>query len=180
MSSIIITTDRIALRPIEISDLDAIHELHSLSETDEYNTLGIPNTIEDTRSVIAPWIVNNNEPIIKNYTLAIELKTDQRLIGLVGLKIAPAKFRKAEIWYKIQLNFWNQGYATEAVRTVIHYGFDILNLHRIEAGCAVDNIGSIRVLEKVGMTKEGRGRKILPLKAGWSDNFQFSILESEI
>jgi len=63
---------------------------------------------------------------------------------------------------------------------VIKYGFDILQLHRIEAGCAVENIGSIKVLEKVGMTREGRGRKVLPLKSVWSDNFEYSILETDV
>ena len=63
---------------------------------------------------------------------------------------------------------------------MLDYGFDTLKLHRIQAGCAVDNIGSIKVLEKVGMTKEGRGRQILPLKNGWSDNFEYSILETDL
>jgi RimJ/RimL family protein N-acetyltransferase len=62
---------------------------------------------------------------------------------------------------------------------MLDFGFNTLNLHRIEAGCAVENIGSIRVLEKCGFTKEGRGRKVLPLKSGWSDNFEYAILETE-
>jgi RimJ/RimL family protein N-acetyltransferase len=62
---------------------------------------------------------------------------------------------------------------------IIDFSFNMLNLHRIQAGCAVDNIGSIKVLEKVGMIREGRGRQILPLKSGWSDNFEYSILETD-
>lgn len=54
-----------------------------------------------------------------------------------------------------------------------------LKLHRIEAGCAVGNIASIKVLEKAGMIREGRLRQVLPLKSGWSDNFQYSILETD-
>jgi hypothetical protein len=52
-------------------------------------------------------------------------------------------------------------------------------LHRIKAGCAVENIASIKVLEKVGMIREGRGRQLLPLKSSWSDNFQYAILETD-
>ena len=48
---------------------------------------------------------------------------------------------------------------------------------RIEAGCAIDNIGSIKVLEKTGFIKEGTGRQVLPLLSGWSDNYEFAILE---
>jgi RimJ/RimL family protein N-acetyltransferase len=56
-----------------------------------------------------------------------------------------------------------KGYGTE-VNRVLDFGFNDLNLHRIKAGCAVENIASIKVLEKVGMIREGRGRQLLPLK----------------
>lgn len=59
------------------------------------------------------------------------------------------------------------------------FGFETLKLHRIQAGCAVNKIGSIKVLEKAGMIREGRGRQVLPLKSGWSDNFEYSILETD-
>jgi len=52
MSQAIITTKRLELRPIELRDLDLIHALHSLAQTDEYNTLGIPEDIEATQSII--------------------------------------------------------------------------------------------------------------------------------
>ncbi len=51
----ILDTDRIVLTPISISDLQAIHELHSRPETDKYNTLGIPESIDTTRSVVNDW-----------------------------------------------------------------------------------------------------------------------------
>ncbi|MEL6484029.1 MAG: GNAT family protein, partial [Bacteroidota bacterium] len=61
----------------------------------------------------------------------------------------------------------------------LKFGIEKLKLHRIEAGCAVENVGSIKVLEKSGMALEGRRREILPLKSGWSDNFSYAILESD-
>ena len=67
-----------------------------------------------------------------------------------------------------------------ALKIIINFGFDDLKLHRIEAGCAVENIGSIRVLEKVGMNLEGRKRQNLPLKNGWSDNFEYAIVSSNL
>ena len=97
----------------------------------------------------------------------------------MAIKLSPPKYQSAEVWYKLHPESWNQGYATEALRRLIEVGFNDLNLHRIEAGCAVDNIGSIRVLEKVGMTREGRMRQVLPLKTGWSDNFHYAILSSD-
>ena len=62
---------------------------------------------------------------------------------------------------------------------MIDFGFKTLKLHRIEAGCAVDNIGSIKVLERSGMIREGRKRQVLPLTTGWSVNFIYSLLESD-
>jgi RimJ/RimL family protein N-acetyltransferase len=173
-------SERIKLRLIELSDLNSIHNLHSLPETDEFNALGIPKNIDETKSIIEPWIAENNLSEIKNYTFAIEQNNNDKFIGILGLKLWSKKHRRGEIWYKIHSNYWRKGFATESVNLILDYGFKTLNLHRIQAGCAVDNIGSIKVLEKVGMIKEGRGRQLLPLKNGWSDNFEYSILETDV
>ncbi len=179
MNEIEIKTKRTKLRLIDLSDLVFIHALHSLPETDEYNTLGIPGNVEETKSIIEPWILENQRNEIRNYTFAIERIADKKFLGLLGLKLGLPKYSRGEVWYKIHPDFWRVGYATEALRGVIGFGFEPLKLHRIQAGCAVENTGSIRVLEKVGMIREGRGRQVLPLKSGWSDNFEYSILETD-
>lgn len=174
-----IFTERLKLRLIEFSDLNSIHVLHSFPEIDKYNTLGIPNEVKETENIVRRWIEQNNILETKNYTFAIELRSTSIFIGLFGLKLGKKKYRRGEVWYKIHPNFWKNGYATESLKSVINFGFEELNLHRIEAGCAVDNIASINVLEKVGMKLEGRFRQTLPLKSGWSDNFEFGILETD-
>ncbi|HAS47224.1 MAG TPA: GNAT family N-acetyltransferase [Microscillaceae bacterium] len=179
MNTIEIPTPRTVLRLISMGDLEAIHVLHSLPETDEFNTLGIPENLEETQEIIEQWVAANQLKDIKNYTFKIELLPDNQLIGLFGLRLGNEKYRRAEVWYKIHSSYWKQGFATEVLAAMIDFGFDQLNLHRIQAGCAVDNIGSIKVLEKVGMIREGRGRQILPLKSGWSDNFEYAILDSD-
>ncbi|MFK7749578.1 MAG: GNAT family N-acetyltransferase [Kordia sp.] len=179
MKNINIKSDRIKLRLIKLSDLESIHTLHSLPETDEFNTLGIPKNIEETQTIITNWIAENELDTIKSYTFAIEDNQTKKFIGLFGLKVGSEKYRRGEIWYKIHSDYWRKGFATEATNLILDFGFNTLNLHRIQAGCAVDNIGSIKVLEKVGMIREGRGRQILPLKNGWSDNFEYSILETD-
>ncbi|MDC1259516.1 GNAT family N-acetyltransferase [Flavobacteriaceae bacterium] len=73
------------------------------------------------------------------------------------------KYKRAEVWYKIHSDYWNKGYATESLKAIINFGFETLKLHRMEAGCAVDNKGSFTVLEKAGMVREGRLRQVLPL-----------------
>lgn len=109
----------------------------------------------------------------------MELLESSSFIGLIALNLGKPKFKIAEGWYKFHPDFWNKGYATESLNKILEFGFYHLKLHRIEAGCAVDNIGSIRTLDKVGMTKEGRKRKVLPLKDGWSDNFEYAILSTD-
>jgi ribosomal-protein-alanine N-acetyltransferase len=179
MNSFQILTSRTKLRLININDLIAIHALHSIPETDEFNTLGIPDDIKETKAHIKSWVAQNKVTDRSNYTMAIEDKKSGELIGLFGFRLWPSKHKRGEVWYKINPQFWNQGIATEVLIAVLDFGFDTLNLHRIQAGCAVHNLGSIKVLEKAGMIREGTGRQVLPLKSGWSDNFEYSILETD-
>ena len=179
MEGYVLHSTNLFIRLVQQSDLSDIHTLHSLPETDEYNTLGIPNDLDETKSIVNEMVQNNKKMAKTNLTFAIELKNSRQFIGLLGLKLGAVKYKSGEIWYKLNSQFWNKGYATEAVKQIIIFGFDNINLHRIEAGCAIQNIGSIRVLEKAGMIKEGRKRKVLPLKSGWTDNYEYAILDSD-
>ncbi|MDY0409775.1 GNAT family N-acetyltransferase [Paracerasibacillus soli] len=75
--------------------------------------------------------------------------------------------------------YWKMGFATEVANLLISYGFKQLKLHRIFATCDPRNIGSLRVLEKVGMMKEGRIREHILIKDGWRDSLLYSVLEQE-
>lgn len=172
-------TKRLLITPVALSDLDKIHDLHSLPETDKFNTLGVPESLSDTEGIVKDWIEKNNNGEHQYFTLKIALTGSRTFIGLIALNLSSPKFKSAEVWYKLHSDFWNNGYATESLHKVLEFGFRRLKLHRIEAGCAVANLGSIRVLEKAGMIREGRKRKVLPLKDGWSDNFHYSILSTD-
>lgn len=175
-----LVSNRLIIKPISILDLEKIHELHSLPETDKFITLGIPENINQTEEIIKEWIEKNNNGQNKNYTFKVELLDSKLFIGLISLNLGKPKFKIAEVWYIFHSDFWNKGYATESLNKILDFAFGELKLHRIEAGSAVENIGSIRTLEKVGMTKEGRKRKILPLKDGWSDTFEYAILSTDL
>ncbi|MDB2385152.1 GNAT family N-acetyltransferase, partial [Polaribacter sp.] len=112
MAEIEICSERVKLRLIELSDLETIHNLHSLPETDKYNALGIPKNIEETSAIITSWIKENQLNEIKNYTFAIDDKFNKEFIGLFGLKLGNKKYNRAEVWYKIHSDYWNKGYAT--------------------------------------------------------------------
>lgn len=179
MKDIKLSSQRLNLRSITFTDLEKVHLLHSLPETDKFNTLGIPEDLEQTKTVLSELISKGENASGRTYTFAVELQESDEFIGLVALNPGAAKYKNAEVWFKFHSDFWNKGYATEALKLLLDFGFNHLKLHRIEAGCAVDNIGSIRTMEKSGMIREGRKKKALPLKTGWSDNFEYAVLSQD-
>lgn len=179
MNTIHLHTERLSLRPVVIGDLDRIHELHSLEETDRFNTLGIPKDTEETRLICEGWITENTKENNRRFIFVIELLADTQFIGLAGMNLGKEKYRNAEVWFKFHSRFWNKGYATETLKQLIAFGFDDLQLHRIEAGCATENTGSVKVMEKAGMIREAHTRQLLPLKSGWADNYGYAILSTD-
>jgi [ribosomal protein S5]-alanine N-acetyltransferase len=174
-----LTTKRLYLRELLPDDIAAIHALHSLPETDEFNTLGIPENIKATAKLLTEWLTLQNNTPRESYIFCLELKATKQFIGLMALNLGKANYKSGEVWYKLHVDYWNNSYATEALLELLKFGFTTLTLHRIEAGCAVDNIGSIKVLKKVGMTLEGRKRKRLPIRGEWVDNYFYAILEED-
>jgi len=175
----VIKTNRLNIRELTFADINNVHNLHSLPETDEFNTLGIPETIQTTEKILEEWVSLQKEEPRKSYVFGIDKNDDNSFVGLIALNLGKANYRTAEVWFKIHKDFWRKGYMTEALTKLLDFGFNNLNLHRIEAGCAVENIASSKVLEKVGMVREGMKRKKLPIRGEWKDNYFYGILEEE-
>jgi len=174
-----LNAERLILREVEWSDLDDIHSLHSLPEVDEFNTLGIPADKKETERFLASLIDDKQTQPRKRYSWVIVERSSDKFVGVVGLNLSADKFRLGEIYYKLMPISWGKGYATEAAKAVVRFGFEELELHRIEAGVATENKASIRVLEKLGMTQEGKRRKILPIRGQWKDNYHYALLEDD-
>ena len=172
-------TQRLYFRQVSTDDVNNIHELHSLPETDKFNTLGIPETIQVTEKVINEWLIGQNAKPQTSYIFCLDLVDTKQFIGLIALNIGKPYYKTAEVWFKIHKDFWSKGYASEALTKLIDVGFNDLALHRIEAGCAVENIASSKVLEKVCMKKEGMKRKKLPIRGQWKDNYFYAILDED-
>ncbi|MGB8190845.1 MAG: GNAT family protein [Chitinophagaceae bacterium] len=168
------------MRELLLTDIDNIHQLHSLPETDKYNTLGIPDTIQTTAELVTEWVAAQNNDPRNLYVFCIDHIETKQFIGLIALNLGKSKFKIAEVWFKIHPDHWRKGYTTEALTKLLDFGFSELKLHRIEAGCAVENIASIKVLEKAGMIREGRKRKILPIRGEWKDNYFYAILSEDM
>ena len=173
-----LNTKRILFREITVDDIPQIHQLNLIPEVDKYNTLGIPENLDVTQNIINPLIAAQEQIPREKYIWKME-NEEGDFIGLFGLNKGKLKYFDAEIWYKFLPIYWNKGYATEAVKGVLNFCFTELKLHRIIAGCATENIGSFKVLEKAGFIKEAHHRKILPIRGEWADNYEFAILEED-
>ncbi|WP_017730552.1 GNAT family N-acetyltransferase [Nafulsella turpanensis] len=172
-------TRHLSLEELKPGDIADVHQLHSLPETDHFNTLGIPAGIEETQQLVEQWLKLQQEEPQQSYVFCLKEKEKQTFAGLGAITLGKPKYRIGEIWYKVHPNFWGRGYATETAFALLNFGFNTLRLHRIEAGCAVENVASARVLEKAGMLCEGSKRKVLPIRGQWVDNYEYAILEED-
>lgn len=170
---------RLLLRPISIIDLYDLYQLQCNEQVARYNTIGIPDDVNFTQNLIENAINDKITFHKTNFWWGIFLKEKNQFIGEAGMNLSITKYKSGEIFYSLNPIYWKKGYATEAVETILTYGFVDLVLHRISAGVATENESSIRLLERVGMTREGKHRKILPIRGEWWDNYHYAILEED-
>ncbi|MEK6371707.1 MAG: GNAT family N-acetyltransferase [Acidobacteriota bacterium] len=148
-------TERLVLRPFTLADAPAVQRLAGAREI-ALNTLLIPYPYPE--GAAEAWISKPRDPNDINF--AITLRESGELVGAIGLVVG-REHDRAEIGYWIAVEHWNRGYATEAARAVIRYGFEELNLNRIFAVHFARNAGSGRVMQKLGMRHEGSLREHL-------------------
>ena len=172
-------TERLYLEEVTPAHIPLFFRLHSIPQVDRFNTMGIPKSPEITEEILRPALDDQQNTSRKKIIWAVFLKSDQSFIGEMGMSYSGPKYRRGEIHYLLDPQYWGNGYATELVKALLDFGFKEFKMHRIEAGVAIENKASIRVLEKVGMQLEGRHRKILPIRGEWVDNFHYAILESD-
>jgi RimJ/RimL family protein N-acetyltransferase len=153
----LLETDRLRLRRFHLTDAARIQELASLKEVAQ-GTLRLPHPYPDDAAEV--WIKSQEQEYETGTSVnfAITLIADALLIGAIGLDIV-AEHRHARMGYWLGKPNWGKGYATEAVKAVLAYGFTQRGLHRIYAGHFSNNPASGRVLQKAGMTYEGRLRE---------------------
>ena len=170
---------RLFLKEADWEDVEDFHLYFSNTKIHEFNTIILPETIDHTKGILAPFISDKMNNTRKLYTWAVKLPDNMQFIGEVGMTRSLNRFNLAEIYYGLLPNYWHQGYATEMVQRVVRFGFNYLKLHRIEAGVAKENLASIQVLEKSGFQREGLRRKLLPVRGEWMDSYLYAILEED-
>jgi len=171
-----IHTERLVLRDFHQEDLQAVHEYASDPEVVKHMPFG-PNTLEDSQSFLDRAMGKQSMDPRTDYELGVALKSEDSLIGVC--RVCKASEIEAHLGYIFNRRYWGEGYATEAARTMVEFAFSELGLHRIYADVHPDNAGSIRVLEKVGMTLEGRRREYMMIHGEYADHLLYSILERE-
>jgi len=171
--------NKIYIRYFEDEDAETLHNLNLRNR--EFFQKYEP-TIEDDF-----YILDTQRRIIKDkkkhseegrqHCFGIFLKSNDELLGDVSLfQINRGALQSCLVGYTLDKEHNGNGYATEAVSLAVKFAFDELKLHRIEAGVMPENVGSIRVLEKVGFHKEGIAQKNVKINGKWEDHQMLAII----
>jgi len=148
-----VETDRLILRRMKTSDYMDMYEYSRSDRVTKYLLWKSHPDAHYTRDYLS--FVQSQYRAGEFYDWALVHKASDKMIGTCGFAKLDFENNSAEIGYVLNPAFWNKGYATEAVKRVIEFGFCNLNLHRIEARYIVGNEVSRRVMEKCGMKFEG-------------------------
>jgi len=170
--------ERIVLREFQMSDWTAIHRVTSHTEVCRYQPWG-PSTEEETRAYMQMVMQAVADGPRRDCTLAAELPDTGDDIGYASLWLRSTEFRCGEIGFFLHPDWWGQGLGDEIARLLLASAFDDFHLHRMYATCDPRNSGSARLLEKVGMSREGRLRHTMLIRDGWRDSDVYAILEHE-
>lgn len=171
-------THRLLLREIRASDEADIHAYAADPEVVRLTVWG-PNTAEATHLSVENALKAQEEWPRADVGLAIELKSERRMVGSIALRLIDDGDRAAEIGYVLARSYWGRGYVPEAARAILAVAFERLNVHRVCATCNVLNRSSYRVMEKIGMRREGHFLKDVLEKGKWRDSYLYAILAEE-
>lgn len=171
-------TQRLLLRPFVLADAKEVQRQAGDSEIAS-TTLNIPHPYKD--GLAEAWILGHPRGFAEGrfVVFAIVRRSDEVLVGCMGLTIE-REDNRAEMGYWVGRSYWGQGYATEAARALLRYAFADLGLVRAHASYLARNPASGRVMEKVGMVREGCLRQHA-LKWGiYEDLVLYGILAAEL
>jgi len=170
-------TERLILRKVTKEDIEDMYLYGSDEEVSKYVTWNTHETIADTKGFVE-FVLNKYE----NKQVSpwgIEYKENGKFIGTIDFVWWQPNHKIAEIGYVISKDYWGKGLTTEVAKELVKFGFEEMDLVRVQARCDVENIASARVMEKAGMTLEGIIRKGIFVKGEHRDLKMYSILKEE-
>ena len=173
--AVFITTPRLVLRTLNITDAPALFSYRSLPAIYRYQSFR-PKTIQE----VEHFIIENTKYFNKEGTwhqLAIEL--EEKVIGDIGLHFIGPMNLHCEIGYTLNPHYQHKGYAREAIRNLLKYLFEELKKHKVVGSVDPENIASIKLLEDLGFKREGILRKSVLEDEEWKDDMIYGMLEEE-
>ena len=173
-----IYSERLILRRFELSDTDAVFRNWA---SDEYLQKMYSEPVYETTEAVQGLLQNYIDKYEREdyYRWAVILKDTGECIGQIAYFYVDSKNHFAEIEYCIGAAFQRKGYATEAVRAIMSYGFEKIGLHKVQICCKTINPASRRVIEKSGLTYEGTLRDYFYMDGEYVGRNYFSMLRSE-
>ena len=174
-----IQTARLTLRPYEMGDLTALHEMFGHEDVCRYLPWE-PMDLDQARAkleqrVRQTRIETDGDPLL---LAAVESETG-RVVGEFMLVLTSAKDRQGEIGWSFHPDVQGRGLATEGAREILRLGFEDLGLHRIAAQSDQRNVASLRVMEHLGMRREAQFVDAELVKGEWIGEIVSAMLESE-
>jgi RimJ/RimL family protein N-acetyltransferase len=163
-----LATARLTLREFHPNDWEAVWRYQSHPDYLRYYAWEgrTPEEVQAFVQMFIGW--QGVQPRLK-YQLAVELGETGTLIGNCGIRREAAGATEADIGFEFDPAHWGKGYATEAARELVRFGFEELGLHRVWSWCIAENEASARVLMKAGLREEGRQRDKEFFKGRWWD-----------
>ena len=171
-------TERLLLRPLTPDDAATVARLAGSREV-AHTTISIPHPYSEDQA--REWIAarTGQSDAGKEIVFSVVIREDARLTGSVGLREIDSEHSQAEMGFWIGVQLWGKGYATEAARRVVRYAFEELKLNRVYAHHMVRNPASGRVLEKLGMKREGLLRQRVRKWGVFEDVVLMAILHDD-
>ena len=170
-------TARLRLRWLELRDVPALYAVFGDAEVCRYWSRppmpGLSAAVALRTDILARFAERSL------FQWGIAARDDDRVIGTATLAGLSAEHRRAEVGYALARDAWGRGYATEAVEALVAFAFDALALHRLEADVDPRNARSIRVLERLGFTREGVQRERYHLLGEVQDAVLYGLLRRE-
>lgn len=173
----VIETNRLILRPFKMRDCQDVYLYSSDMEVARYVLWDAHRSLADTRNYLRYMLrlYRDGQPS----SWAIVLKENSKVIGSIGFMWLDHINDSAEVGYSISRTWWNHGFTTEALSCVLHEGFTVLHLNRIEAQHDVRNPASGRVMQKCGMCQEGILHSRIKNKKEFIDVALYAILQKD-
>jgi len=173
----VLTTDRLLLRQIQPTDAEALFEIFSDEETMKFNGHPQQGSIEETYEWIR--VIQGRYDRQEAIRWGVTFQDTDRVIGTCSFHRFGPGYHRVEAGYELNRSFWGQGVMFEAMSAVVAYGFDDLNLHRIEAIIDILNERSKELLLRLGFSYEGNLRQRFYMHGQFEDEYYYGLLRDE-